>query len=79
MASFARMAGVSAWYALMAAVLALSFAVEGPARIGESLGTVFTLEALPSVLCLLYLVLAMISSLALGFVERWAKRAEQRQ
>jgi polar amino acid transport system permease protein len=26
--------------------------------------------------CLLYLILAMISSFGLGFVERWAKRAE---
>ncbi|OII24981.1 EamA family transporter [Frigoribacterium sp. MCBA15_019] len=47
------------WMSIVAPVpmLALSFVVEGPARIGESLGTVFTLEALPSVLCLLYLVL----------------------
>nr|WP_216844426.1 MULTISPECIES: EamA family transporter [unclassified Frigoribacterium] len=47
------------WMSIVAPVpmLALSFVVEGPERIGESLGTVFTLEALPSVLCLLYLVL----------------------
>lgn len=47
------------WMSIVAPVpmLALSFAVEGPARIGESLSTVFTLDALPSVLCLVYLVL----------------------
>jgi len=37
-------------------MLAISLAVEGPARIGESLATAFTLEALPSVLGLLYVV-----------------------
>jgi len=35
----------------------LSMLVEGPARIGDSLSTVFTLEALPAVLGLLYVVL----------------------
>jgi O-acetylserine/cysteine efflux transporter len=34
----------------------LSLLVEGPARVGESLRTTFTLEALPSVLGLLYIV-----------------------
>lgn len=29
-----------------------------------------------SIACLLYLILAMISSVGLGFVERWAKRSE---
>ena len=38
-------------------LLIVSLIVEGPARIGESLTTVFTLEALPSVLGLLYVVL----------------------
>jgi O-acetylserine/cysteine efflux transporter len=38
-------------------MLALSLVVEGPQRIGESLSTVFTLDALPSVLGLLYVVL----------------------
>ena len=37
-------------------MLAISLAVEGPARIGGSLATAFTLEALPSVLGLLYVV-----------------------
>ena len=37
-------------------MLAISLVVEGPARIGESLATAFTLEALPSVLGLLYVV-----------------------
>jgi O-acetylserine/cysteine efflux transporter len=37
-------------------MLALSLLVEGPQRIGESLATAFTLEALPSVLGLLYVV-----------------------
>ena len=37
-------------------MLAISLLVEGPARIGESLATAFTLEALPSVLGLLYVV-----------------------
>ena len=31
------------------------------------------------VACLLYLALAMLSSFGLGFVERWAKRAEVRR
>jgi O-acetylserine/cysteine efflux transporter len=38
-------------------MLALALVVEGPERIGDSLGTVFTLGALPSVLGLLYIVL----------------------
>ncbi|PRY70256.1 O-acetylserine/cysteine efflux transporter [Glaciihabitans tibetensis] len=38
-------------------MLILSLAVEGPARIGESLATAFTVEALPAVLGLLYVVL----------------------
>ena len=38
-------------------MLILSLAVEGPEQIGDSLGTVFTLEALPAVLGLLYIVL----------------------
>lgn len=38
-------------------MLALAFAVEGPARIGASLATAFTPEALPAVLGLLYTVL----------------------
>jgi len=37
-------------------MLAISLLVEGPARIGESLATAFTLEALPAVLGLLYVV-----------------------
>jgi O-acetylserine/cysteine efflux transporter len=37
-------------------MLAVSLVVEGPRRIGESLATAFTLEALPSVLGLLYVV-----------------------
>ena len=37
-------------------MLAIALVVEGPARIGESLATAFTLEALPSVLGLLYVV-----------------------
>ncbi|WP_267425470.1 MULTISPECIES: EamA family transporter [unclassified Curtobacterium] len=35
----------------------LSFVVEGPARMGQALGTAFTLEALPADLGLLYIVL----------------------
>jgi O-acetylserine/cysteine efflux transporter len=38
-------------------LLIVSLIVEGPARIGDSLATVFTLEALPAVLGLLYVVL----------------------
>jgi O-acetylserine/cysteine efflux transporter len=38
-------------------MLALALLVEGPQRIGDSLGTMFTLEALPAVLGLLYIVL----------------------
>jgi O-acetylserine/cysteine efflux transporter len=38
-------------------MLALALVVEGPARIGDSLGTVFTIDALPAVLGLLYIVL----------------------
>jgi O-acetylserine/cysteine efflux transporter len=38
-------------------MLALSFALEGPQRIGDSLSTVFTLEALPADLGLLYVIL----------------------
>ena len=38
-------------------MLALSFVVEGPARIGETFATVFTLDALPAVVGLLYVVL----------------------
>jgi O-acetylserine/cysteine efflux transporter len=37
-------------------MLAVSLVVEGPQRIGESLATAFTVEALPSVLGLLYVV-----------------------
>jgi O-acetylserine/cysteine efflux transporter len=37
-------------------MLILSLAVEGPAQIGQSLSTAFTLEALPAVLGLLYVV-----------------------
>jgi O-acetylserine/cysteine efflux transporter len=37
-------------------MLAIALAVEGPARIGDSLATAFTLEALPAVLGLLYVV-----------------------
>jgi len=37
-------------------MLAIALWVEGPARIGESLATAFTLEALPAVLGLLYVV-----------------------
>ena len=37
-------------------MLAIALVVEGPARIGESLTTAFTLEALPAVLGLLYVV-----------------------
>ncbi len=37
-------------------MIIVSLLVEGPARIGESLSTAFTLEALPSVLGLLYIV-----------------------
>jgi O-acetylserine/cysteine efflux transporter len=37
-------------------MLILSLAVEGPARVGESLATAFTLQALPAVLGLLYVV-----------------------
>ena len=37
-------------------MIAVALWVEGPARIGDSLATVFTLEALPSVLGLLYIV-----------------------
>ena len=37
-------------------MLAVSLWIEGPARIGDSLSTVFTLEALPAVLGLLYIV-----------------------
>jgi O-acetylserine/cysteine efflux transporter len=38
-------------------MFAISWFVEGPERIGTSLATAFTLEALPSVLALLYLIL----------------------
>jgi len=38
-------------------MIAVALWVEGPARIGDSLATVFTLEALPSVLGLLYIVI----------------------
>lgn len=38
-------------------MLALALLVEGPRRIGDSLGTMFTLEALPAVFGLLYIVL----------------------
>jgi len=38
-------------------MLAISLVVEGPARVGESLATVFTLEAIPAVAGLLYVVL----------------------
>lgn len=38
-------------------MLVIALFVEGPARIGESVATAFTLEALPSVLGLLYVVL----------------------
>jgi O-acetylserine/cysteine efflux transporter len=38
-------------------MLALALLIEGPQRIGDSLGTMFTLDALPSVLGLLYVVL----------------------
>jgi O-acetylserine/cysteine efflux transporter len=37
-------------------MLAIALVVEGPGRIGESLATAFTLEALPAVLGLLYVV-----------------------
>ncbi|KJC65749.1 EamA family transporter [Agreia bicolorata] len=38
-------------------MLALALLVEGPQRIGDSLGTMFTLDALPSLFGLLYVVL----------------------
>ncbi|KQR22500.1 hypothetical protein ASF79_09730 [Agreia sp. Leaf335] len=38
-------------------MLALALLVEGPQRIGDSLGTMFTLDALPAVFGLLYIVL----------------------
>jgi O-acetylserine/cysteine efflux transporter len=38
-------------------MLALALVVEGPQRIGDSLGTMFTLDAIPAVLGLLYIVL----------------------
>jgi O-acetylserine/cysteine efflux transporter len=38
-------------------MLAFAFVIEGPERIGDSLGTAFTIEALPAVLGLLYIVL----------------------
>ncbi|MDY0945682.1 EamA family transporter [Frigoribacterium sp. CFBP9039] len=38
-------------------MLALSFVVEGPERIGQTFATLFTLDALPSIVGLLYVVL----------------------
>lgn len=48
------------WWAIVPPVpmLVLSFLFEGPGRIGTALGTAFTLDALPSDLGLLYIVLA---------------------
>ena len=40
----------------------LSFVVEGPTRMGQALGTAFTLEALPADLGLLYIVLVALLS-----------------
>lgn len=51
--------GLTMWMSVVPPVplLVLSLLVEGPARIGESLATAFTLEALPAMLGLAYTVL----------------------
>jgi O-acetylserine/cysteine efflux transporter len=46
-------------------MLALAFIFEGPALIGKSLATMFTLQALPSVLALVYLI---VFATILGFL-----------